>query len=367
MLCDFGWLSNFEPSQWESDRKAFAAYPNAMSIERKMKKAISAIESDQFLQNRLAFLEQLVVTDVIAIDQVALHVDLITLPAGLENCFQQFRPSEETYREAEEKVKEILNEFKTSSYELDGAFSLTNKISDDPFWSESEKRYHHLLFRQSTASRQSTARPFVETDDTLARALFYLEFGRQLDITPNLSSEKKLWLDKLQQIVTPPVHARITKLFDDKLTENLKSILNEAASARAIATPPVAELIVRTCLMQNRSLDEVTIELKESKEAKSYREMLATIEGNLKRGRLGIIEAAKEMKALSNLAELWGKELDPSLGVFREKRTLKFKSLPLIGKLLETASMSEMEIKDYILDSPPGYLAFISSWYTHRL
>lgn len=363
MLCDFGWLSYFDPAQWEIDRNAFKWGRKAFPLDSKIQIALRGIEESTSLQNRLAFLEQLVVTDFIAIDQIALERDFIQLPRGLESCFRPFRPSEATYRLAENQVRKVKNEFRNTPYMLGDIFNLTNRLSEDPFWSHTEKRYHDLLVRESTVSR-FTCPSLADSNDSLGRALFYLEFSQELDITPNLSPDKKHWLNEFQRIVEPPLHDRISKLFDKAVTEELDTILHNAAGVSQIATPPVAELIVRTCLAQNRPLDEVTMELKESREAKSYREMLATIEGNLKRGRAGQIEAARAIRSLSDLASVWSEELDPTLGVFKRKRTLSFKSLPLIGKLLETANMSELEIKDYILSSPPGYLAFISSWYT---
>ena len=147
------------------------------------------------------------------------------------------------------------------------------------------------------------------------------------------------------------------------MSEKLTEVLSEAMTPFELVTPPVAELIVRKCLSENHTLDEATMELRASSEVQSYRELLAEIEGALKRGRTGRLEAGKAIRALSNLALVWGESFDPSLNITRQKRTINFKHLPLIGKLLETANMSQVDLKDYILSSPPGYLAFISSWY----
>lgn len=357
MLCDLGWLSVFEPQRWQSDRNAFIWEQMSLPIESKLHIAFKHISKDRALQQRLLFLEQLVVTDEMVVDQIALTKGMTTLPAGLESCFCKIQPAPETYRAAADQAQKLKSKLRNSEYGIGKNLELVPKLSQDPFWSMPEKKYHDILFKNALGSS------LADSSDSLGRALFYLEFSHQLGITPTLSSGKKDWLNHFEEGIVPSVHSRIVNLFDKTISEQLSTVLLDVTGVCELAPPPVAELIVRTCLTENRALDEVTMEIRESKEAKSYRKLLATIRDSLMGGRPGIIEAAKATSALSDLAHLWGEALDPKLGVYREKRTLNFKHLPLIGKLLETASMSEVEIKDYILNSPPGYLAFISSWY----
>ena len=66
------------------------------------------------------------------------------------------------------------------------------------------------------------------------------------------------------------------------------------------------------------------------------------------------------------IAASWAEHCDTRVGVTYRLRTISFEKFPYIGELLKAAEMSKAEIRDKILDAPPGYLAFISSWYREQ-
>ena len=357
LLCDLGWLSVFLPDDWEKDRYTFCRDLQNASLGVKLTIALKYIQIHKQIQQQLLFLEQLVVADTMAVDQIAISSSLAVFPKELESCFQLLAPEPETYLKALEAAQSLKKGFPTSSEGEACGSELSNRLSEDPFWAASEKEYHDALFRRGVYTA------LADSHDSLGRALFYLEFSRRLGVTPTLSSGKQFWLEEFKQRLVPPLHRKIADMFDKAVSEQLLTVLDDVTAVRALETPPVAELIVRTSLRENLPLDTVTMELRDSKEARSYRSLLADIEGLLATGREGLLEAARAISGLSKVASQWSKSLDPGLGVSRKSRRISLKTLPAIGWLLEAADMSEMQLKDYVLTSPPGYLAFISSWY----
>ena len=82
-------------------------------------------------------------------------------------------------------------------------------------------------------------------------------------------------------------------------------------------------------------------------------------------GRPGLVRATKAVRQIKDLATLWNKSLDDfNLGVTHIKRKLDLSVLPLVGELLKLADMKDVEVKDWLLSHQPGYLAFISRWYS---
>lgn len=258
------------------------------------------------------------------------------------------------------QLKRLLTDRAQSSVPLrELRNELMNPGSND-FWSSVDKRFHDGLFAHRTLHKAALA----ESNDTLERAFFYLEFGRQLGHVPLLSTSKRRWLEIMGAHVQQSLHDIIKQKFQKTVLEQLEMDLGPAFEQIVTPTPPVAELVLRSAIERSHSLWQAALELRQSQEAADYRRLLTELRGLLHAGRPGAVEAQRCLSGLAKVAQIRGTHNDVALGVSRSKRKLKFDKIPLIGNLLAAAGMSEVEIRDRILTAPPGYLVFIARWYS---
>jgi hypothetical protein len=159
------------------------------------------------------------------------------------------------------------------------------------------------------------------------------------------------------------LHEVIAKRFDSKVFAELSTHLTEPFTKVSLQTPPVAELVLKKAITEGLTVLESAKRVRATAEATDYRSLLSELQGHLGRGRSGMLEAQKALVGLDKIAESWSAHNDTQANLTFRPRTISFEKLPIIGELLKAAGMSKIEIRDRILDAPPGYLAFISSWY----
>ena len=199
--------------------------------------------------------------------------------------------------------------------------------------------------------------------DTLCRVLFYLEFGKHISDVPLLGPGKRRWLEIIGKGLELSLHEVISKMFDKTVLAPLLAQMPKAFGSTKLQTPPIAELILKKGIAEGLTLLEAAILIRDTQIAVDYRGMLSELRSHLRRGRSGMLEAQKALVGLDKIAESWASYNDPTIGVSRQPRTISFEKVPVIGELLKAADMSKLEIRDLILERPPGYLAFLSSWY----
>lgn len=190
-----------------------------------------------------------------------------------------------------------------------------------------------------------------------------MEFGKHVRDVALLGPGKRRWLDIIGKALQLSLHEVIVKKFDGKVLAQLVIDMPQAFGDTNLQPPAVAELILKRAIAEGLTLLEAAILIRDTQVAVDYRGMLSELRGQLRRGRSGMLETQKALVGLDKIAEGWATNNDSRIGVTRQQRTLSFEKVPLIGKLLKAADMSKFEVRDLILESPPGYLAFISSWY----
>lgn len=317
------------------------------------------------LADLLLFAEQLVVNDYFVVDALALNARLATIPRILEPFVQRREPATEVYEAAAASVRELSRTLWESSDESPALAQLLAEMTAEgpsEFWSGTDKRLHDYL-DQSADSLRMVASAASTGGDTLSRALFYLEFGRHVRDVALLAPGKRRWLEIIGKALEQSLHEVIVKKFDGKVLAQLVADMPQAFGNTHLQPPPVAELILKRSIAEGLTLLEAAILIRDTPAAVDYRGMLSELRGQLRRVRSGMLEAQKALAGLDKIAEAWATTNDSRIGITRQHRTLSFEKVPLIGELLKAADMSKLEVLDLILDSPPGYLAFISSWY----
>jgi hypothetical protein len=207
------------------------------------------------------------------------------------------------------------------------------------------------------------------------RVFFYLELSRLIQKSTILHPRKDEMIAQLSDDLKGSVQdmfAKIEQKIDDiSIKKAIKEILDRWGVAKPISSPPLSAYIYRVAEHEEISLLEAALKIRETKEARSFREWFRRLETNLSDGSPAAQrDAAKTLKELEQLSEKWREDFDPSRETTYTVKSInlgefKFQTLPVIadiGSLLKTLGIGKFEIKDLILNPKP-YLVFISEWY----
>lgn len=359
---DLGWLMLLQGEQWQQTNELFCGSVIKNASSDKKQQLFFKVLQRREIRDLLMLLEQIVIADSLVVDKAAANRMQVSLPEGLKGIVRLETPPIDVYKKTYDAVQEIKREIREENVaeERIKLEKLTLLGADDPFWSGTEKEFHDELDRSFQGKIGSVA----DSQDSLGRAIFYLEFGHYLGHVPFLSAGKRHWLTVFKQALVPPLHEKIVKMFDAQIQRELELHLCEVLAEETVDTPPVAELILRESINKQRPMLDIAIELRETKHSIDYRELLRSIRAALRQGRSGRIEAEQAIRGLSRIAFLWGTHLDLQMGLTRTERVLKFDQMPIIGGLLKAASMDTVKLRDFLFETPPGYLVFIASWYS---
>lgn len=205
-----------------------------------------------------------------------------------------------------------------------------------------------------------TPRILANSSDIVARVFFYLEFARYLGHALLLSPAKCRWLDLIGETMKQTLHEKMVRDTDKKMFDRIFVDCS-------VPTSPVAELILYKACMERMPLVSAALEIRESREATDYRRLLSELRDAETMGvRYDALQVQTKLAKLDKIVQQWREEGDPSLGIVYERKVFDVKGIPKIGWLLALAGMNKIEVDDMLLNEPPGYLAFISSWYAKR-
>lgn len=265
---------------------------------------------------------------------------------------------------------EVLNfeitSIPTQIYEKAG--SISHKILSNKIYMEIEKgvlehgntdeyiKYLDLLNEITTGI--ST---IANTNQTIPRAIFYLVLSEFCKAPLFLSPAK----DDLLKYVSEMCTSDLLKDIEDTVD---KTLLGEVLdlSKTGISLPPLAEHIFKTAYKKKISIVQAMADIRESKDAKKFREWLHGIHVNLIDGtRPGLIEAEKMIGNLRETVQKWAENMDIGLDVTHKYTPFGVgictDVLEKIGIYIEIPSIS-FEIKDPILNKH-RHFKFIASWY----
>jgi len=322
--------------------------------------AIGELSKSVSLQRYLILLEHLVLFDLILFDKHAATVAGATISRDLSSFIKAVDVPTVVYQKASKAVDEVKKKLidKLTQPQIESLIKPSPLGGGDPFWSGGEKRLHDRFEEENI---RGIPRSLANTNDSLGRALFYLEVSRALRTPCSLSGGKSLWLSTIRETILPTVHEKIAQLIDNEIKKAVGELI---AAGPDLPCGPVAEMVLRDSIFKKEPLSATAIRIREEDtDAKDYRQLLAELRMEIDKGRFGWKRVGEIMKQLKRVAEIWSSSQDFRLEVSRKKRTLKLDKLPLIGDLLSFASMDEVEIRDVLLNKPPGYLAFIAKWY----
>ena len=331
-------------------------------------KFIEIIYMDAEFRNFLLLLEASVIFEHLIVDGVAYHkiinsgVKEKEPPSNFLEVIDFRDFSDEIYFNSLLKTQDIVNKIYGSNkdskiFEL---YKLQYSGWRDPFWDGSKKLYMDKI---GYGFSHKDHRWLTDSNNSLGRAVFYLEVSSIFNTPIYLSSQKADWLSMIGTAIQPSIHERLVKLVDSEIKQVVPDFLNNLPMEIEIPVSPIIELIIKKAKKDNCCFSEAALAIRELESANDYRKFLLKLNLALSEGRGGYIKSALIIKDLRIAISQWVEHLDLDLEITRRRRRIKFEKLPLIGTLLCFFDLSDVEIKDYILKPVPGYLAFIASWY----
>lgn len=346
---------------WEYDSFFCESSHNYYSV-------IQYLNSDIVFRNFLLFLEATVVFDSLIVDKTAYNKIVekenkaIALPVVINELieFQEF--TDECYLRALEKTKNTINVLKNQDKQsrLNNLLKLQYTGALDPFFIGEDKAF---MDQAGYGFNYNDHRWLTDSNNSLGRALFYIEVSSSINASLFLTQRKKDWLQLIGTALHKTIHDKIVTYVDDEIKKMALDFFEDLPLHLDIPVSPVIELIIKSALEKNCPLSSSVYEIRDTENVKEYRKFLSEITKCISMGRPGMLAVGKMLKSLKRAVSEWVTYLDLDLELTRRRRQLKIEKLPLIGDMLSFGGLSDIEVKDYILGQNPGYLAFIASWY----
>lgn len=305
------------------------------------------------IQNAMAIMERLIAYESVVIDEVGAKSLTGELPDEILHLEMTSIPNH-IYESAGSIVHSILDD---QIYKI-----IAKNISR---YGETDD-YIHYIDRLHEITTTSISTIADTGPPTLPRALFYLVLSDSCNAPIFLSPSKDNLLTYVSGMCTSDLLKDIEEETDRLLLNEVKDL-----SKSGISLPPLAEHIFETARKKKISIMKALIDIRDSKDAKEFRNWLHDIQVNLTAGtRPGIVKAEKQIVKLQKKVQKWADNMDIGLDV-----THKYTAFgvgictdflkKITGIDIKLPSIS-FKVKDPVLN-PPRHFKFIASWYKSSL
>jgi hypothetical protein len=201
---------------------------------------------------------------------------------------------------------------------------------------------------------------FANSDDSLRRALYYLELSRRGHVPLVISDEKTNQLLKIKEKTNKFLHDIISERVL-KSVDFLGSFGENNDEGISAQLPPLQDMILRRSLEHQKSPINIALEIKLSEPAKAYqkkvRELWLSRDADITIKR----KAAKEVERLSAKINVFAD--NPDEGVRFRRRKISLDWIPLAGPMLKAIGSDQIQLNDPIITPANKVDVFLSSWF----
>ena len=364
-VIDFGWLRMYGEEQSKSVNVQYAlGNLDSMQREAMLQQELAGLSAR--LSEVLAFLELVVLFDELWVDATAMEAGRLTIPGEFRHVINPVVPSKDTYLKAIKRTRSAQNSLRVSADSSPVLRELTRMLNDPGpglFWSSEEKAYFDRL-RFEDREVEIELGHLQDTMNTAQRAIFYLEFAREMKRIWVPSSNKREWLSTIGNAAQKSLHETFVERIDGAMTDR------KIFADLKLVPPPVSTLILQQAIRRRRSLADAALEIRDSNDARDYRRFLGQVDAAMKDRRL-LPTAQAKIDELDRKAKAWREQGDAKEGVLTRKREIKLSALvpdwtyplKLASGAMKATGVGDIRVDDPILTRVPGYLSFISSWY----
>jgi hypothetical protein len=230
---------------------------------------------------------------------------------------------------------------------------LTKKFDIDALFFADLKRYTDEIYRGFHTLGGSIA----DSNQSVPRAIFYLELSRHLGLQMFLSYEKRNLLRDLKKLLWQDAFTVVSKNIDSVMKKSAR--FADETSDLSVQTPPLIDLIIRRAFDRKISLEKSIIEVRNLEGAHQFRDLLAKVQQLLMIGdAAAALDVRKLLTPLLKAAETWSTAADPRV---RWMWQAKVSKLPWVGAFLEALGIEAPALP--IKFRNRSYIQFVSEWY----
>ena len=204
------------------------------------------------------------------------------------------------------------------------------------------------------------------SDQSLARALLYVELARYASAPVFLSAEKEQKLANIgHRFIRDALHI-VQQEVDQAVFKSLNNSIRDLYGRQFdIPYPPLVRYIVSVAYRHGLPVWDAAQRIRDLPAAVVFRSWLAKLQHHLLAGSSSadLLYVQQTLATLSAIAEQWGAECGSSFGIRYRTARADLGSLPLLGTVFKIAGHATAEIKDPLLARGIDYLNFISEWY----
>lgn len=280
--------------------------------------------------------------------------------------------------------------------------------AEKPIWDEVRKAPYNLVPDENEfLERMLMGSDFVESlrippicrDSGMnyARAHFYLEFARHLNIPYCPDPIRSRYFQKLVQSVQQSLQSgkpeksialhhvsnskrrllqdlntQVKRMFKLRTPENVVRNFQKAVTAppkealvdysglisAELHIPPVAELVLRRAKKRNIPLVDATLELRESRNACEFRKWCHQFSSLRNEGLAGEAEQTRLMGQLETVCKIWREDVGEEVNY--RSRKLNLEVIPIMGSVLKALNLHEvLDVQMPVLEVTPKFSYFL--------
>lgn len=299
-------------------------------------------------QNAMAIIERLIAYESIVVDAIgAESIQITDVPAELPYLDLISIP-DNVYNDAANVVHGLETEAIYRRIQKNA--SQFNLVS--PY----ESYYDQLERRGILVST------IADTGATLPRVLFYMVLSNFCNAPLFLNPNK----DRYLSYISDQCVRDMLKVIEDETDRLLIGDANDISKS-GISLPPLAEYVFQTAAEKGTSISASMMDIRESKDARSFRSWLHSIQLCLNDGsRQGLHEGTKQLTDLRNTVENWARHMDIGLDVTHKYTAFGVGICTDVIKKITAIELKipdiSFKVKDPILN-PKRHFKFIASWH----
>ena len=203
LVVDVSSLHIFEGEQWKKLDEGFLASKH--KPEYVLKTAINELKRSSIFREYMLFLEHIVLFEELIFDKYAKQAACAEVPEHLSYIFHGIDVPKEVYDQASNATEDAKMKIRKKNIhqKIGALYDVTGLESEKRFESSGEKRLHDIYEREHV---NGTNVLLAETNNTIYRALFYLEFSRALNKPCRLSRSEERRVGKECRSRWSPYH-----------------------------------------------------------------------------------------------------------------------------------------------------------------
>ena len=223
-------------------------------------------------------------------------------------------------------------------------------------WSDLEKGLYDDLSRGNWSAQILS---FGDTHNSLLRAHYYLELARQLGLFLSPHPNRSLYFKALGK-----TYLGMPQKILDFVDETLISSRASQFLSINLEVPAVAELVVNFAIKNRIDVVTAIYEVRNSKNAVSFRKWCRQLSELVRHGRQGFAAAQAVYKELERHCKAWRSNIGDF--VHYRTRTLNLSKIPILGSILTTLGIEKLKYRDPILSGTKPYLLFLNDLYVEE-